>query len=191
MNTAQDMIYYPPRLPATNIRITYMLPDRKKHLKWLRDLANACLPIELQRKLLTLQPLTKEEAKRYINVLMLAAQARQLSQGEDTNDALDGIDRKIERVLSMSRQQLKNERAILWYVSSNDPKYQPDKGSKEDSIRRVMLQCAQSLISREPTLSERSAANIVIKQFEGVEGAYRPEDLETFRRQINRNNLFE
>jgi len=72
------------------------------YAKWLRELANVCLPIELQKKLVTLQPLTKEEALKYAHVVQLAAQAKSLTKHDNLSAKLD---RNTERILSAIRTE--------------------------------------------------------------------------------------
>jgi len=77
------------------------------YAKWLRDLANACLPIELQKKLVTLQPLTKDEALKYAHVVQLAAQAKSLTKQDNLSAKLD---RNTERILSAIRKENEDQK---------------------------------------------------------------------------------
>jgi len=84
------------------------MPQKAKdYAKWLRDLANACLPIELQKKLVTLQPLTKDEALKYAHVVQLAAQAKSLTKQDNLSAKLD---RNTERILRAIRKENEDEK---------------------------------------------------------------------------------
>jgi len=155
---------------------------------WVDRLVHACLPLELQMKLITLQPLTKAELMKYVQLVHLVVEAKSLVKQNDMAGNIDRILDKIGNLTEMSRDQLKNERSILWYVSSKDAKYNPKVKRGENAVRQVMLQYAHTLLEKDADLSERSAASIVIKRFAGIDGAYGPAEIESFRRQINRRN---
>jgi len=156
--------------------------------EWLSELVRISLPFEIQRKVVNCETLSRDELDTFSSTIMLAAQARQVRQADAAAETLSSLGRKVDRILDMSRKQLKNERAILWYTSSNDPKFKPADGRETSAIRHVMVQYALKLLEDDITLSERSAANIVITRFKGVDGAYGTNELETFRRHINRTN---
>lgn len=69
---------------------------------WVDRLVHACLPLELQKKLLTLQPLTKEEALKYVQVVQLVTQAKSLKKQDDLSEKLD---RNTQRILKAIRSE--------------------------------------------------------------------------------------
>ena len=105
---------------------------------------------------------------------------------EELMARLDNLIKDVERINAKSNQQLKNERSIMWLVSDRSPEYKPKDAREISAIKNVMVQFAQTLIDKDPNLSERSAAAIVVKKFSGIKGVY--DDPETLRRQINRKN---
>jgi len=69
---------------------------------WVSKLVHTCLPIEIQKKLLTLQPLTKEELQKFAHVVDLVAQAKALAKQDDLSSKLD---RNTERILRAIRSE--------------------------------------------------------------------------------------
>ena len=64
----------PPQI-AENMKDT----TKSDYKAWVGKLVNECLPLELQKKLLTNEPLTREEALKFMNVVSLAGDAKRLS----------------------------------------------------------------------------------------------------------------
>jgi len=79
-----------------------MTDETCAYADWIKNLIKTCLPIELQKKILTLAPLTKQEAEKFAHAVQLAAQARSLAKQDELSAKLD---RNTERILRAIRNE--------------------------------------------------------------------------------------
>lgn len=80
------------------------------------------------------------------------------------------------------------EELILWYASGNDPRYKPKDGRTLAAVREFMVNEGLSMLAKDASLSERSAADILVRKYVGLPGAY--DDVEALRKQLNRKNPY-
>ena len=71
-----------------------MKKDNVDYASWISALVKECLPLDLQTKLLKLQPLSHQEVTKFINVILLASQARVLSDHHEMMNQLRNIVRR-------------------------------------------------------------------------------------------------
>lgn len=69
-----------------------------KYQLWVDNLVQTTLPFDLQRKIAELQPLTYEESKKFMDVILLAGQARQIGEHAEI---LSRIDRNLAAQVEM------------------------------------------------------------------------------------------
>lgn len=81
-------------------------------------------------------------------------------------------------------ERRKTSELILWYASGNDPRFKPRDGRQANAIKDHMVREGLSMMAKDGSLSERSAADSLVRKYHGIPGAYT--DAETLRRQINR-----
>ena len=89
---------------------------------WVEDLVRTCLPIRLQKKLLSLEPLTKEEATKFMDVIQLAGDVKRMSDHAQTIGRLDEIAAEVKRQGMLTRQEFRK--------AQRDPLSVKDKRSK-------------------------------------------------------------
>lgn len=81
-------------------------------------------------------------------------------------------------------ERRKTSELILWYASGNDPRFKPRDGRCTSAIKDHMVREGLSMMAKDGSLSERSAADALVRKYYGIPGAYT--DAESLRRQINR-----
>ena len=95
---------------------------RSDYKAWVEDLVRTCLPIRLQKKLLSLEPLTKEEATKFMDVIQLAGDVKRMSDHAQTIGRLDEIAAEVKRQGMLTRQEFRKVQ--------RDPLSVKDKRSK-------------------------------------------------------------
>lgn len=95
---------------------------RSDYKAWVEDLVRTCLPIQLQKKLLSLEPLTKEEATKFMDVIQLAGDVKRMSDHAQTIGRLDEIAAEVKRQGMLTRQEFRKVQ--------RDPLNVKDKRSK-------------------------------------------------------------
>ena len=100
-------------------------------------------------------------------------------------DELKGLVRTLNAKASAATS-LQN--LILWYASGNDPRYKPRKGRSLTAIKEMMVREGLLMLTKNAALSERSAADILVRKYADIQGAY--DDVETLRKQLNRKNPY-
>ena len=100
-------------------------------------------------------------------------------------DELKGLVRTLNAKASAATS-LQN--LILWYASGNDPRYKPRKGRSLTAIKEMMVREGLLMLTKNAALSERSAADILVRKYADIQGAY--DDVETLRKQLNRKKPY-
>lgn len=149
-------------------------PDFKA---WVDRLVQTCLPLDLQKKLLTLAPLTKEEARKFIDVIALASQAKQLGKQSDILDKLEALTRDSRRNGDLLRE-------TLWHASGKLPQYKPNDKRSVNAVKEAMVQMAIDRILAGANASPRAILNAILGQYANIPGAY--DSLPPFLRQVER-----
>ena len=90
---------------------------RSNYKAWVEKLVDECLPLDLQKKLLTQEPLTREEALKFMNVVSLAGDAKRLS-GESE------IIAEVRRQGQLTRQEFRKSQRDPLSVKDKRPKAQ-------------------------------------------------------------------
>ena len=80
---------------------------RSDYKAWVEKLVQTCLPLELQKKLLSLEPLTKEEASRFMRVIQLAGEARRMGDHGEAMARLDDIEAEVKRQGLLTRREFR------------------------------------------------------------------------------------
>ena len=163
-------------------------PGKDKYAAWLRKLVDVSLPLDLKVKLLSLQPLTKEEARKFMSVIQLAAEAKGLSDHQAIIRKLDELKGSEGTLNTKASAATSLQNLILWYASGNDPRYKPKNGRSVTAIKELMVREGLAMLAKNASLSERSAADILVRKYADVPGAY--DDVETLRKQLNRKNPY-
>ena len=143
-----------------------------EYADWVLKLVKECLPLPLQRKILSCAPLTRDEARKFMGVVQLAAQAKSLG---DSGEILRRMD-DLKRSLHKSRRE---HREILWHASGNDPRYAPEDERSSNAVRREMVRRAVEELDR-GVLKPKAIFQDLIEEYAGIPGAYT--SIETFRR---------
>ena len=144
---------------------------------WLNKLVANCLPIELQTKIATLQPLTKEEARKFMSVIQLAAQARGLG---DHREML----KQLKNLSDAMRKSHENEREILSWVSEEPEKHLPKDGRRISTIKRNMTYVtARAIFNASPDRATAIGLQF-FNTFKGTPGTYTSFD--SFMKQVRR-----
>ncbi len=143
-----------------------------EYADWVMKLVKECLPLGLQKKILSCAPLSAEEAKKFIGVIQLAAQAKSLGgHGE--------ILRQIEDMKRHLRKSRREHQEILWHVSGNDPRYDTGDARESGAIRKEMVRRAVEELNR-GVFKPVAIFKDLIAEYRKVPGAYT--DLEAFRK---------
>jgi len=151
---------------------------------WVDRLVHACLPLDLQKKLITLQPLTKEEARKYVQVVQLVTQAKQLKKQDETDKHLANIHQKLQAISNKASEVSGKVDLAIWEASAHNPVYKPADNRTLAAIRELMVDEAVAKLLKDGSLSERSVCENILVRFEKVPGAY--VSLDAFRKQVNR-----
>ena len=89
---------------------------------WVERLVHTCIPFELEKKIAFKQPLTKEEAAKYANVIHLVSEMRRARNHAQTIGRLDEIAAEVKRQGMLTRQEVRKVQ--------RDPLSVKDKRSK-------------------------------------------------------------
>ena len=89
---------------------------------WVERLVHTCIPFELEKKIAFKQPLTKEEAAKYANVIHLVSEMRRARNHAQTIGRLDEIAAEVKRQGMLTRQEFRK--------AQRDPLSVKDKRSK-------------------------------------------------------------
>ena len=152
-------------------------PEKDKYAAWLRKLVDVSLPLDLKVKLLSLQPLTKEEARKFISVIQLAVEAKGLG---DHREML----KQLRNLSDGMRKSHENEREILSWVSEEPEKHQPKDGRRVSTIKRNMTYVAARAIHNAAPERATSIGLQFFNTFKGTPGAYTSFD--SFMKQVRR-----
>lgn len=144
---------------------------------WVDKLVHACLPIELQKKILSLKPLTKDEVLKYAHVVQLVAEAQQLSEHRE-------IIKKLDNISSGIRKSHLNERDILRFVSDEPERYAHKDGRYINDVKSAAVYLACTRITRSPLGDDRAIGAQVFNDFSKAPGFY--QDFDSFMRQVRR-----
>lgn len=74
---------------------------------WVEELVRTCLPLQLQKKLLSLEPLTKEEVSRFMSVIQLAGEVRRMGDHGEAMARLAGIEAEVKRQGVLTRREFR------------------------------------------------------------------------------------
>lgn len=99
---------------------------------------------------------------------------------------LDAIVGKLGRIGDGLRKSHENERKILSWVSDDPEKYRPDDGRCLGAVRRMMVKEGLAMLAKDEWLSERSAADILIRKYADLPDAYTT--VGALCKQLNRKN---
>lgn len=116
---------------------------RSDYKAWVEKLVDECLPLDLQKKLLTREPLTREEALKFMNVVSLAGEAKRMS-GESE------IIAEVRRQGQLTRQEFRK--------SQRDPLSAKDR---RPAAQRSLIDKAVRLYVKLHDLEGRSAASFM------------------------------
>jgi len=151
--------------------------DAADFQSWVDRLVHTCLPPSLEEKLVKLQPITKQEALKFAQVVQLVAQAKQLRNQGCISDKLDALLRDSRRNGNMIRE-------TLWHASGKMPQYKPKDGRSIGWVKEAMVQLAVERILEGGGKSPRAILNAIIAQYAEVSGGY--DSLTPFLRQVER-----
>ena len=117
---------------------------------WVERLVHTCLPFELERKIAYGEPLTKEEAQKYANVVNLVSEHRRLGKHAETLARLDELQNEVKRQGQLTRQEFrKSQRDTL---SAKD---------RRPAAQRSLIDKAVRLYVKLHDLEGRSAASFM------------------------------
>jgi len=180
-DTENDILYRR-RTPTTSHEQNEMTESDFK--AWVDCLVQNCLPLDVQRKLLSFEPLTVMEANKYASVLQLVTQAMTLHKQGETNERLDQINKKLSTISSKASTISNKVDLAVWEASAHNPIYKPTDSRSIKGIKELMVTEAVSRLLKDNTVSERSVCENILRRFQSVVGAY--DDIDAFRKQVNR-----
>ena len=154
-----------------------MKQDTTDYAAWVDKLVRECLPLDLLVKILKLQPLTKTEAQKFINVIQLAAQAKGL------NDHREML-RQLRNICDSLRKSHMNEREILSWVSGEPEKHQPRDKRRISSTKQNMVYVTASAIYRQSPDRTTEIGMKFFNTFKDIPDAY--DDFNSFMKQVRR-----
>ena len=91
---------------------------------WVERLVHTCLPLELERKIAYGQPLTREEAEKYANVVNLVSEYRRLGNHAETMARLEKLQDEVKRQGQLTRQEFRKSQRDPLSVKDKRPKAQ-------------------------------------------------------------------
>lgn len=74
---------------------------------WVEKLVHTCLPLELEKKIAYGEPLSREEAKKYANVVNLVSEMRRAKNHGETMARLGEIETEIKRQGLLTRREFR------------------------------------------------------------------------------------
>lgn len=163
-----------------------MADNNNQYVEWVQKLVKTCLPLDLQKKILYHQPLTKDEIIKFKDVIELSVQAKGLADHQSMAATLNTILRNINALNNKTITAIALNKIAIWYASGFDPKFKPDDARVVNAIKELMIVEGLDMLAKDGSLSERSVANHLVYKYKNIPGAY--DDVETLRRALNRKN---
>ena len=91
---------------------------------WVERLVHTCLPLELEKKIAYGEPLSREEAEKYANVVNLVSEMRRTRNHGETIARLDELRNEIKRQGQLTRQEFRKSQRDPLSVKDKRPKAQ-------------------------------------------------------------------
>ena len=117
---------------------------------WVERLVHTCLPLELERKIAYGQPLTREEAEKYANVVNLVSEHRRLGNHAETMARLEKLQDEVRRQGQLTRQEFRK--------SQRDPLGAKDR---RPAAQRSLIDKAVRLYVKLHDLEGKTAASFM------------------------------
>ena len=117
-----------------------------------------------------------------------AAQAKDLCDHQTIIRMLDELKGSVGTLNTKTSAATSLQNLILWYASGNDPRYKPKNGRSLTAIKEMMVKEGIVMLTKNAALSERSAADILVRKYADIPGAYN--NVEALRKQLNRKNPY-
>ena len=154
-----------------------MQPSKTAYTKWVEKLVKTTLPIELQRKIVSLKPLTHDELSKFVDVVQLANQAKGLGEHEE-------MLKRLRNLCDGVRKCHENEQEILALVSDEQPNHHTKDNRHINATKHDMVvAAARAIYSAPPERATEIGMQFFLK-FQDSPGAYT--NFRSFMKQIQR-----
>lgn len=154
-----------------------MKTSETPYTKWVEKLVKNTLPLELQQKIISLQPLTKEESQKFIDVVQLANQAKGLGEHEE-------MLKRLRNLCDGMRKSHQTECEILSWVSDGKPNPRAKDNRQINKTKHDMVLAAARAIYNSPPEQATEIGMQFFLKFKNQPGAYT--NFRSFMKQIQR-----